>query len=88
MFVVVRLRHTIQKVHVKPRTIHLYSKAEKECMRQGMQEFQASFLATCEGKSTEQLWQEFMGETETLIGRYVPTKTLRGKKNLPWITHK
>ena len=51
-----------------------------------MQEFQAAFLAICEEKSTEQLWQEFMGETETLIGRYVPTKTLRGRKNLPWIT--
>ena len=51
-----------------------------------MQEFQATFLATCKGKSTEQLWQEFMGETETLIGRYAPTKTLRGRKNLPWIT--
>ena len=52
-----------------------------------MQEFQAMFLATCEGKYTEQLLQEFMGETETLIGRYVTTKTLRGRKNLPWITH-
>ena len=81
---VVRLRPTIQKV--KPRTVHQYSKANWEGMRQGMQEFQATFLATCEGKSTEQLWQEFMGETETLIGRYVPTKTLRGRKNLPWIT--
>ena len=81
---VVRLRPTIQKV--KPRTVLLYSKANWEGMRQGMQEFQATFLATCEGKSTEQLWQEFMGETETLIGWYVPTKTLRGRKNLPWIT--
>ena len=81
---VVRLRPTIQKV--KPRTVHLYSKADWESMRQGMQDFQATFLSTCEGKSTEQLWQEFKGETETLIGRYVPTKTLRGRKNLPWIT--
>ena len=81
---VVRLRPTIQKV--KPRTVHLYSKADWESMRQGMQDFQATFLSTCEGKSTEQLWQEFKGENETLIGRYVPTKTLRGRKNLPWIT--
>ena len=81
---VVRLRPTIQKV--KPRTVHLYSKADWDSMRQGMQDFQATFLSTCEGKSTEQLWQEFKGETETLIGRYVPTKTLRGRKNLPWVT--
>ena len=47
---------------------------------------QATFLSICEWKSTEQLWQEFKGETEPLIGRYVPTKTLRDRKNLPWIT--
>ena len=29
---------------------------------------------------------EFKGETETLIDRYVPTKTSRGRKNLPWVT--
>ena len=84
---VVRLRSTIQKVN--PRTVHMYSKADWEGIRQGMQGFQATFLATCEGKSTEQLWQEFVmfiGDTETLICRYVPTKTLRGRKSLPWIT--
>ena len=62
---VVRLRYTIQKV--KPRIVHLYSKTDWEGMRQGMKEFQATFLATCEGKWTEQFWQEFVGETETLI---------------------
>ena len=51
-----------------------------------MQEFQASFFTICEGKTTEQLWQELMGETETLIGRYVPTKTFRDRKNLPLFT--
>ncbi|MCG8045233.1 MAG: hypothetical protein JAY66_06065 [Candidatus Thiodiazotropha taylori] len=82
---VVRLRPTIQKV--KPRTVHLYSKADWDSMRQGMKQFQSTFLAHCdEGKSTEQLWQEFKGETEVLIGKHVPTKTLRGRKNLPWVT--
>ena len=47
---VVRLRPTIQKV--KPRTVHLYSKADWKSMRQGMQEFQTTFLSACEGKST------------------------------------
>ena len=58
----------------------MYSKADSEGMKQGMQEFHETFCATCEGKSIEQLWQEFMGETETLIGRYVPTKTLKDRK--------
>ena len=46
-----------------------------------MQEFQSTFLSTCEGKSTEKLCHEFKGGTETLIGSYVPTKTLsKGQK--------
>ena len=51
-----------------------------------MQKFQSSFLSTCEGKSTEKLWQEFKGEIDKIVDTYVPTKTLRGKKNLPWVT--
>ena len=51
-----------------------------------MQKFQSSFLSTCEGKSTEQLWQEFTAEIDQIVKTYVPSKTLRGRKNLPWVT--
>ncbi|MCG8032702.1 MAG: reverse transcriptase domain-containing protein [Candidatus Thiodiazotropha taylori] len=81
---IVRLRPSIQKI--KPRDVNLYSKADWVSMKQEMQEFQSAFLSTCEGKSTDQLWQEFKGEVDALIKRYVPTKTLRGRKNLPWVT--
>ena len=81
---VVKLRPTIQKL--KPRTVHIYSKADWEGMRHDMQTFQSSFLSTCEDKSTEKLWQEFKGEIDKIVDTYVPTKTLRGKKYLPWVT--
>ena len=71
---VVRLRPSIQKI--KPRDINLYFKADWVSMKQEMQDFQTAFLSSCEGKSTEQLWQEFKGEVDTLIKKYVPTKTL------------
>ena len=50
---VVRLRPSIQKV--KPRTVHLYSIANWDGMKEDMLTFQSTFLSTCEGKSTEQL---------------------------------
>ena len=56
---VVKLRPTIPKM--KPRTVRIYSKANWEGMRHDMLEFQSSFLSICEGKNTEQLWQEFKG---------------------------
>ena len=55
----------------------------KNSNSKGVQEFQSTFLSTCEGKSTEQFCHELKGETETLIGRYLPTKTLsKGQKEL------
>ena len=71
---------------MKPRTVRIYSKANWEGMRHDMQEFQSSFLSTCGGKNTEQLWQEFKGEIDQIVSTHVPTKTLRGKKNLPLVT--
>ena len=75
---VVRLRPSIQKV--KPRTVPLYSKANWDGMKEDRLTFQSSFLSTCEGKSTEQLWQEFKGEVDMLINRYIPTKIIGGRK--------
>ena len=46
---VIKLRPTIQKM--KLRTIHIYLKADWEGMRYDMQDFQSSFLSTCEGKT-------------------------------------
>ena len=51
-----------------------------------MQKFQSSFLSTCEGKSTEQLWQEFTDEIDQIVKTYVTSKTHKGRKNLPRVT--
>ena len=61
----VKLRLSIQKL--KPRNVPLYSKANWVSMKQEMLDFQTTFLSTCAGKCTEQLWQEFKGEVDTLI---------------------
>ena len=84
MLAVVRLRPSIQKV--KPRTVHHYSKANWDGMKEDMLIFQSTFLSTCDGKSTEQLWQEFRDEVGMIVNRYVPIKTIRGRKTLPWVT--
>ena len=51
---------------MKPRTVRIYSKANWEGMRHDMLEFQSSFLSTCEGKNTEQLWQELKSEIDQI----------------------
>ena len=61
-------------------------KVDCDGMKHEMLEFQATFLSTCESKSTEQLWQEFKGEIDILINKYVPFKRHRGRKILSWVT--
>ena len=65
---------TIQKL--KPRTVHLNSKADWVGMKREMLDFQSQFLATCSGKM-----QKHYGRNSRLS-----SKVLRGKKNLPWVT--
>ena len=55
-------------------------------MKEEFLTFQSTFLSTCEGKTSEQLWQKFKDEADMLINRYVPTKTIRGRKKLRMIT--
>ena len=78
---VVKLRPTIQKM--KPRTVRIYSKANWEGMRHDMLEFQSSFLSTCEGKNTEQLWQEFKGEIDQIVSTHFPPKLSEVRKTCP-----
>ena len=67
---VVRLRPMIQKV--KTRTVHLYSKADWEGMRQGIQEFQ-HFLQPLkespQNSSGKSLWERLK---PSLVGMYRP----------------
>ena len=76
---------TIQKL--KPRTVHLYSKADWASMKREIIDFQSHFLATCSGKNTETLWQKFKAAVDTplLVSIYL-TNYLRGKTNLSCVT--
>ena len=76
----VKIRPNIQKL--KPRTVHLYSKADGDSIKQEIHDFQSSFLDSCEGKGTETLWTELKAKVNFLTDK----KVRRGRKNLPWVT--
>ena len=70
----------------KPRKVHLFSKADWTKLKSLMKDFQVSFLSSHKGKSVEDLWNNFTSTLSKYIDECIPTKILKGKSTLPWIT--
>ena len=51
-----------------------------------MKNYQEAFLLDCNGKTVEELWLSFISSLEKFVNECVPTKLIRGKASLPWIT--
>ena len=51
-----------------------------------MKLYQESFLSDHHGKTVEELWTDFTTTLEKLTRECIPSKLIRGKSSLPWIT--
>ena len=51
-----------------------------------MKSYQQSFLINHFGKTVEELWTDFAKTLAKLSEEYIPSKIIRGKSSLPWIT--
>ena len=51
-----------------------------------MKSYQLSFLINHFGKTVEELWTDFAKTLDTLSEECIPSKIIRGKSSLPWIT--
>ena len=51
-----------------------------------MKMFQQTFLTNHLGKSAEELWTDFTSTLDKLSSECIPSKLIRGKSSLPWIT--
>ena len=51
-----------------------------------MTECRDNFISSTHNKTSNELWEQFKNDIQTGISKFVPTKTLRTKRSLPWIT--
>ena len=51
-----------------------------------MKSYQQSFLLNHFGKTVEELWTDFAKTLDKLSQECIPSKIIRGKSSLPWIT--
>ncbi|MEW8544058.1 MAG: reverse transcriptase family protein, partial [Candidatus Thiodiazotropha sp.] len=70
----------------KPRMMHVYKRADWEGLDEYMLDFRRSFMEDHESKSLNQLWLGFKTALQSGIDKYVPSKAIRSKSSLPWIT--
>ena len=78
------LKPTQQKQ--KPRKVLLLNKADWPTLKAKLKHFQQSFLANHLGKTVEELWTDFTNTLDKLSEECIPSKLIRGKSSLPWIT--
>ena len=70
----------------KSKKIHLYYKADWTDFRSKLKDYQTEFLKDNHGKSVEQLWSELTDKLDQLTDQCIPTKVIKGKPSLPWIS--
>ena len=78
------LKPTQQKQ--KPRKVWLFNKADLPTFKAKLKHFQQSFLANHLGKTVDELWTDFTNTLDKLCEECIPSKLIRGKSSLPWIT--
>ena len=78
------LKPTLQKQ--KPRKVLLFAKADWTTLKANMKTYQQPFLIHHFGKTVEELWTDYAKTLDKLTEECIPSKIIRGKSSLPWIT--
>ena len=69
----------------KQRTVHMYKQANVEGIAEDLKEFAEGFTATGNDRSCSENWTLFKEALDKSMTSHVPTKTLSGRWNLPWM---
>ena len=69
------------------RKIHLFNKADWTTFRSKMKSYQAKFFSNHTDTSVDRLWSDFTENLEQMTDKCIPSKVIKGKPSLPWISH-
>ena len=70
----------------KPRKVYMYAKADQGKMRQEIQDLGKSFKATCHKRDANENWNYFTNGLKSIVDNLVPTKFVKTRNDLPWLT--
>ena len=76
----------VQTNKKKPRTVHIYRKANMEGIQKDLSEFAEEFLDSNNTRNTSENWDFFKEALVDSMASHIPTKTISGRWNLPLMT--
>ena len=72
-----------------PRKVFCYNKADFDSLKTELRRVKEEFVSLEPTSTTQALWDKFCTKVTDLMQKYIPTKTLNGKKiRKPWINRK
>ena len=71
-----------------PRKIYNYKKADWENIKQKSSTFREQFLKEYMDRAVEHNWKKFKKHINTVMDKFIPSKTTSTRHNLPWINTK
>ncbi|XP_072018627.1 uncharacterized protein [Amphiura filiformis] len=77
----------VQTNKKKPRTVHIYKKANLKGIEEDLQDFSDNFHSSTEKKTCSDNWECFKEALQDAMNKYIPTKRLSGRWNLPWMNN-
>ena len=69
-----------------PRKIHIFSKANWPEIKNEISKFSADYFSRLQNSSVEVKWTEFKSNLTSIIDKYVPSKFISTRYNLPWMS--
>ena len=78
----IRARTTKKTSH-----IHLWSKADWQSLCTKLCEFRDDLISSCHLRSVEENYSKFKSEVESLMSKYIPSKTTSTRFNMPWFNN-
>ena len=70
----------------KKREVPMFQNANWDDFKVYMTKCKENLMANTQNKTSNELWDNFKNDLQTGMSKFVPTKTLRSKQSLPWIT--
>ena len=69
----------------KKRTVHLFNKANWDKIKSDLKEFRGTFLQDFRQSNAQENWDRFKKKINTIMSEHVPSKILKGKRDLPFL---
>ena len=72
---------------LQSRKVYQYHKGDWDSIKAGLTSFAPKFRSDCQKMNIDEMWNSFHSKMMSLRETYIPSKTVKTQRSLPWINH-